>query len=451
MQGQEFILCVGDFIKSNRLLESNNQPVLVTLSGGADSVALLRVLLALGYPCVAAHCNFHLRGDESNRDEQFVRELCERFCVSLVVKHFEVDLCCQDRGISVEMACRELRYEWFAQLVVEYGCQAIAVAHHVYDNVETFFLNALRGSGIAGLAAMKPRNGDIVRPLLCVTRADVEQYLGGLGQTFVVDSTNLENDYKRNRIRNVVMPVLEREFPNSGAMLQNTIEKVRGCTDLYTDLINDFKKRAIEVTSTGYRIDIDTMRSMKTQQCSLLLFEMIKGDGFTYEQSDNIVKIVLFDDIKGQRFYSLTKTLSLTNQFIVVEPTNAVQDESVKVDFNNLDNLKVKLKLEHIVGCRFEPSMCNGKDVVAFDESLLSCCDIVLRHWREGDRMKPFGLRGTKLLSDLFTDAKLSPEARKSVWIMEADGEIVWVLDLRAADVYKVTPASNSFLLISME
>lgn len=448
MQGQEFILRVGDYIKSNRMLESNNQPVLMTLSGGADSVALLRVLLDLGYPCVAAHCNFHLRGDESNRDEQFVRELCEQVDVPLKVKHFNVDLYCQERGFSVEMACRELRYEWFAQLALENDCQAIAVAHHGDDNVETFFLNALRGSGIAGIAAMKPRNGNIVRPLLCVTRADVEQFLVKLRQPFIVDSTNLENDFKRNRVRNEVIPVLESKFPGASAMLRNTIEKVRGCANLYCDLIEDLKCRVVEDTLTGCCINIAELNKLKTHQLPLLLFELIKDYGYGYNQCENIAEIIQNIDIKGQCFYSSSHTLSLTLQYIVIEETNHINNDVIKLDFNNLDSLKVKLKLETGNIDNFTPSLCNGKTVVAFDSGLLNC-NVVLRHWREGDRMKPFGLRGTKLLSDLFTDAKLSPEARKSVWVMEADGEIVWVLGLRAADVYRVTPNSQSFILIT--
>ncbi len=346
------------------------------------------------------------------------------------------------------MACRELRYEWFAAVAAELGCQAIAVAHHADDNIETFFLNSLRGSGIAGLAGMKPRNGNIIRPMLGVTRAEVEQYLAALGQTFVVDSTNLENDYKRNIIRNVVVPVVEQEFSGARATLSATVGHVRDYADLFQDLMGDLKQRITSEVNGIFRISIEGLLSVKTERLALLLFDLVKDFNVSFDLCQSIAEIISQNAQNGQHFYTLTHTLSITKQYIVIENRNDSKNSEHFVDFSSLDSLKVKLQTLDSNGIPFSPAMCNGKDVVAFSRGLLSCRKVVLRHWRDGDRMRPFGLKGSKLLSDIFTDAHLSPEARKAVWILEADGKIVWLLGLRAADAFTVIPGSTDYLLI---
>ena len=192
MENRGFEEKVAVYISENRLFDIGSR-VLVTVSGGADSVALLCLLNGLGYDCVAAHCNFHLRGEESMRDERFVRALCGKLGVECVVRDFDVPAYMAEHKVSMEMACRELRYGWFEEVRESSGCAVIAVAHHSDDSVETFFLNMLRGCGIAGLAGIKPVNGRIVRPFLCVSRADIEEYLQEIRQDYIVDSTNLES------------------------------------------------------------------------------------------------------------------------------------------------------------------------------------------------------------------------------------------------------------------
>lgn len=438
---------VQSYIAQHCLIEGD-APVLVTLSGGADSVALLRVLLSMGCNCMAAHCNFHLRGDESNRDEQFVTELCNSLGVNLVVKHMDVPACQRERKLSVEMACRELRYEWFACLADEHKCQAIAVAHHADDNVETFFLNALRSSGLSGLAAMKPRNGNIIRPLLCVTRADVEAYLAELRQPYVVDSTNLENDYKRNRVRNVIVPAIEQEFSGARKTLAITVEHTRDYADLYQDLIDDLKRRVMSVENDVYRIDMDGLLQLKTAKLALLLFDLVKEFGYGFEQCSDIADLIQNNTASGQHFHCSSYTLSISGKNIIIEKSKEIEDDEILLDFSAPDKAKEILEVERSVGVQFNPSMCNGKDVIALSTEVLDCRKVVLRHWRDGDRMKPWGLRGSKLLSDLFTDAKLGPEAKKNVWILEADGVVLWALGLRASSAYSVKPGSADYMLL---
>ena len=432
---------VKSFIQEKCFVDAN-RPVLVALSGGADSVALLRVLLMLGYDCKAAHCNFHLRGDESDRDENFVTELCKYLDVALSIKHFDVPACMSERGVSMEMACRDLRYEWFAQLMEENDCSCIAVAHHSDDNIETFFLNALRGTGIAGLTGMKPRNGYIVRPLLCVSRRDILDWLQSLDQDFVTDSTNLENDALRNRLRNVVLPAIYDNFSGADKSLLTTIENMRHCNELYREAVGVMRNIVSDKEDDSLLIDLEILASFDNRM--MLLYEILKPLGFNAEQCCNMLSSAV-----GSHFLSPSHEAVINRTSIDVSPCSS-PDESVYVIDLNDDEVAAPLHLEirHISNKEFSPGMVDGKRVVAFSNEILQCSEVLLRHWREGDRFKPFGMNGSKLLSNLFTDLKLSEKEKKETWILEADGEIVWVLGYRAAQAFKVAKDADSFILI---
>ncbi|MEE1365889.1 MAG: tRNA lysidine(34) synthetase TilS, partial [Muribaculaceae bacterium] len=213
--------------------------LLVAVSGGADSVALLHVLLRLRKDCIVAHCNFHLRGEESDRDERHVVDLCASHGVELLVKHFDVAAYCARHKVSVEMACRDLRYEWFRQLMADRECSRIAVAHNSDDNVETMLLNLFRGTGIDGLAAMTVDNGEILRPLLGVTRRQIEEYLRECGIKYVVDSTNLESDYRRNFVRNELLPMIETRWPGARSALARTRQNLEGTRRFYRAKVDE--------------------------------------------------------------------------------------------------------------------------------------------------------------------------------------------------------------------
>ena len=235
---REVLEKVKNFIRQHHLLQEGER-VVVGLSGGPDSVCLARLLDTLGYQVVAAHCNFHLRGDESMRDEQFVVSLCEERGWKLHQTHLDTTAYARQQGISIEMAAREYRYDWFKRLKEEVGAEAIAVGHHQDDNVETLLLNLTRGTGIKGLCGMQPKNGDVVRPLLCLTRKDILIYLEDVHQTYVTDHTNLEDDFARNKVRLDVLPLLETI--NQGAMknLASTQENLTEVMKVYQQAMQD--------------------------------------------------------------------------------------------------------------------------------------------------------------------------------------------------------------------
>lgn len=439
---EQFFNRVKKFIDSDSLVDAS-LPVLVALSGGADSVALLRVLLKLGYECRAAHCNFHLRGDESNRDELFVTEFCNKIGVSLYVKHFDVPTYMTERGVSMEMACRELRYEWFEQLRQELGCGCIAVAHHNDDNIETFFLNALRGTGIAGLTGMKSRNGVVVRPLLGVSRVEILDWLDEIGQDFVVDSTNLENEAKRNRLRNIVLPAIYEEFDGAKDALLTTIENMRQCNELYRESIGVMRNIVSDCEGDSLVIDLEILNSFTNRQ--MLLYEILKPMGFNYEQCADMLSSAV-----GRHFMSSSHKAMINRTTIDVLPQHS-RDENVHVV--NLENdaieKPISLEINRVENMPFSPSLVDGKDSVAFNNEIFKCSEVLLRHWHDGDRFRPFGMNGSKLISDLFTDLKLSEKEKNETWLLEADGEILWVIGYRAAHAFKVPKDATNYLIIS--
>lgn len=424
--------------------------LLVALSGGADSVALLRALLELGYDCVAAHCNFHLRGDESMRDERFVRDLCQRLGVELHVQDFDVEAYKRlHRGVSTEMACRSLRYDWFYELTMALKCRPVAVAHHADDNLETFFLNLLRGTGINGLVGMRTydRWARIVRPMLGVTRGQVLQYLHDIGQDYVTDSTNLQNDYRRNRLRNVVLPAIDREFDNARQRIADTMRHLDDERELL-----DYLVARIEEDDVGF-YDEDTgdwcycrQKLLEAPKPGMMLYALLRRSGFNRTQCDQAVKASV-----GATFHTSSHTLTVERKsFLVQRNTSSSDGQSsdgeIVVDFDRQWHLQGRL--EAVAGREpFATTMVDGKQRVAFGPGIRRCTRVALRHWRKGDRMRPFGMRGTKLISDLFVDLKFTAEQKKAVWLMEADGEIVWVLGARAAQAFVVEPGSTDYVL----
>lgn len=425
---------------NEELLLAHKSPVLVALSGGADSVALLRSLLTLGIDCHAAHCNFHLRGEESMRDEHFVRDLCKTHHVPLTVHDVDVAAWQREHGGSVEMACRESRYAWFEQERQRLGCTLIAVAHHSDDQVETFFLNLLRGTGTRGLAGMQRLNGNIWRPLLGISRQEIIGYLDSIGQDYVTDSTNAENDYRRNQLRNIVLPIIEKQFAHSHERIVDTMSNLRNDHDLLNTLVND-------VLPDERHIDLGLLCSHSL--ASTLLYHRIRHMGFNRDQCDQAVSAGR-DGRSGRQFTGKGFMLHVNRQSLDIEPISEEDNIEIPIDLTANVTTPVQLTISHN-NAPFSPLMCNGKHTVAFSTELLECRRIVLRHWRQGDRISPYGLKGSKLVSDLFADLKLGHRAKRDAWILEADGNILWVLGYRASKLYTVMPESQDYILVNFQ
>lgn len=264
---------VLSYIQQHQLITST-QPVLVACSGGADSVALLRILLDLNYPCIALHCNFHLREEESNRDEAFVQQLCAQWGCRLLIQHFDTLAYAKEQKLSIETAARDLRYAWFEAVRQAENAEAIAVAHHEDDNIETSLLHLIRGTGIQGLTGMKPRNGQVIRPLLGVKRTDIEAYLQAKGIEFVTDSTNLQAACTRNKIRLQLLPLLESINPSFMQVMPTNIDNFKAVDNIYQRYVAQQKK--IWYQEKEGTIFINLTGLQQQLEASTLLYEWIK-------------------------------------------------------------------------------------------------------------------------------------------------------------------------------
>lgn len=363
---------VAQYIAQERLLEASGK-VIVALSGGADSVALLLLLTELGYACEAAHCNFHLRGEESDRDEQFVRRLCEERHVALHVVHFDTTQHAANRHISIEMAARELRYQWFETLRQELGADAVAVAHHADDSVETFLLNLMRGTGINGLRGIRPRNGRIVRPLLCLTRDDVLHYLDRQGQTYVTDSTNLQDEYTRNKIRLNLLPLMEEINPSVRRSILRTAAHLDEAATLYNIGIAEARERVL--CPEGICI----AALLKEAEPQALLHEILHPLGFNEAQTDDIFRSL--DGQAGKAFES--------------EGWLVVKDRDLLL-MQNKQTMNRPPRLE-MTEMELTPDFIIPRDrlTACFDTAKLHHA-LTLRLWQTGDTFVPFGMKGRK-------------------------------------------------------
>lgn len=439
---EKFRFKIQDALKS-RCMVGDGTSVLVALSGGADSVALLDVLVALGYECVVAHCNFHLRGEESNRDCAHAVALAERMGVEIHVKDFDVLAYELQYGVSTEMACRELRYEWFEQLREAIGADVIAVAHHRDDNIETFFLNLLRGTGIAGLTGMAYRNDRIVRPMLDCTRVEIEQYLRDRHLDYVTDSTNIQNDFKRNRLRNVILPMLEEQFTGASDAIATTIANLQGNEEVYRTRIYEIERRYKKENI----VDVAQLVADEVG-AETLLFELLRPYGFNATHVHDIVASI---GQSGKRFYS-GRCVALLDRgrLILSDESQGYDSEEYIVDLS--ENIKSPIDLAvSIIENDGNLSLKADVNKVFFDAEILSCDAVFkLRHWQQGDRLAPFGMKGTKKLSDIFSDAKLSLYDKSRVWLLTRNDEIVWVLGIRASRHFAVTETTKRVLQIEI-
>ncbi len=433
----DFEIRLDEVIRRHELLW-RDAPVIVAISGGADSVALLSALTALGYNCVGAHCNYHLRGEESNRDMRHVQNVCRALGVDLYVKDFDVEKRRRGTGESVEMACRELRYGWFNALLDKLRAQAIAVAHHREDNVETFFLNLMRGSSIAGLTGMRRRNGYVVRPMLDFSRAEIEAYLNSRCISYVTDSTNASCDFARNRLRNIVLPALEQAFPGATCGVLDSIRLLTANRRLYDSAVAERIGRYM----TDTEIDLKALMAGE-EDPELLLFEILHPLGFNATHVANILRSA---SSSGLHFVSTHTTLELSRgRLSVAARTDGESDDAYSVDLHREIPAPLHILISEHVVTEFRP--VRDPDTAYFDVTMLDGApDFTLRRWRRGDRMIPFGMTGSRLLSDIFSDAKYTAADKRRAWVLTRDDEIIWVPGLRQSAQWAVCPETKRYL-----
>ena len=430
---------------------SEGEKIILALSGGIDSMVLADLLLKAKVEFVAAHCNFHLRGEESDGDDWFVRKFAEKRGIQCFVKHFETEKYAAEQGVSIEMAARDLRYAWFEELRQQLGYDKIAVAHHADDQAETFFINLLRGAGLNGLKGMKPQNGVIIRPLLWASREQIHQYAVESQITWHEDHTNAESVYLRNKIRNQLLLVFDELQPEARQGLYKSLEHLSAENEFYRVLLKEKLAQIVEQGGDVQRLPFSKLVKAKVPEPAIpeatrrvegptysfqLLFEWLRQYGFNTDQCHFI-----YDSIGtgvGNQYCSATHRLVIGRDELQLSEIKEKKDDEIQIGIGEEEILspfhlcfsKLERTAEFIID--------KSPEVAQLDYDKLSF-PLTLRHWRYGDRFHPLGMKGSKLLSDFFVDQKFTEYQKQSIWLLvSADGDILWVVGYRMDDRFKI-------------
>lgn len=415
---------VRKYIEKHHLLVPQRK-VLVALSGGPDSIALLLLLQELHYSIIALHCNFHLRDEESDEDQLFVEQLCQRNDIPLKIAHFETRKYAKENHISIEMAARNLRYEWFSKILQETDAQAIAVGHHQDDQAETLLLNLVRGTGLRGLAGMHPKQGNVVRPLLCIGRQDILDYLQRKRQDYRIDHTNLEREAQRNCIRLDIIPLLKSLNPKAIENMAKTADIVFQSLPFYYQGIKE------EETRKGIKENFFPKEILDDKNLSCtLLHEWLKDKGFNASQEKDILSC---NKKESGKIWESSKYQILLNRGDLLLREKIDNDDKEPI----LQYTEVTEMGEH------------SPNIIYVDKDRVKI-PFQLKKAQVGDRFYPFGMKGTRLLSDFFTDLKMSYFEKKKQWIAYSEDKIVWIIGKRADNRFRVTDKTERILKIEI-
>jgi tRNA(Ile)-lysidine synthase len=432
------------FIQEKNLFQPK-QKLLLAVSGGVDSAVMANLCFLSGFPFAMAHCNFGLRGAESDRDEHFVRKLAPRYEVEIFVKQFDTAAFAKENSLSVQEAARMLRYNWFDELLnkEELVLSRLLTAHHADDNVETLLMHLLRGTGIKGLTGIPVRNDKIVRPLLFARRTELEEYARENKLEFVEDSSNQLDKYDRNFLRNQALPLLRTHYPDADRNLIASIERFGEAEAIYREAIELKKKKLMEPRGLEWHIPVRKLK--KQTPLTTIVYELVKPFGFTAAQTGEVVR--LLDAGTGKQMASATHRVIKNRDWIIIAPLGT-EAASVYIihkagDVTETENGTLTIKeMAKIPQTAFSTS--------AF-EALMDIKDVrfplVLRRWKTGDYFYPLGMKKKKKLSRFFIDMKLSKTEKEKIMVLESNKKIIWIPGYRLDERVKITNASVNGLL----
>lgn len=433
------------YVKEHNLFE-NNQTILLAVSGGIDSMILCDLFLKSNFKFAIAHCNFHLRGEESNRDERFVREYAQKNNIKIHVKDFDTYSYMKEKGKSMQVSAREMRYSWFNELLKEEGYSYIATGHHIDDSIETFFMNILRGTGIAGLHGILQKVNLVIHPLLFTGRAEIVNYQKENKLEFVEDSSNATTKYTRNKIRHELIPLVKEIAPNFDKIISKEIERFRETEVVFRSVINDAKTKLLEIENQTIKISIEKLKSYVPQK--IFMYEILSDFGFNEATINSIEDALL--ETSGKQFYSETHRLVKDRDYLLIvknKPQNLNQyliDESQTSVYSPIIlHLKVLKDLQYV-------KILKNKEVAMLDYDKLSF-PLILRKWKKGDSFFPYGLKGEKKISEFYKNLKYSILDKENQWLLCSENDIIWVVGQRIDDRYKITKSTKTIFKIELD
>jgi tRNA(Ile)-lysidine synthase len=424
-------------ITTKKLFEPK-QKVLLAVSGGIDSMVMLYLFEKSGFDYGIVHCNFQLRGDESDRDEEFVKKQVLIHGVPSYFKRFDTEEYAQINGISIEMAARDLRYEYFEKIRVEHHYDFIATAHHSDDLIETFFLNLSRKTGIKGLTGIKDKSGKIIRPLLFTSRGEIEKFVSENYIEFREDSTNSEVFYQRNFLRHRILPLFSELNPSFKKNILASIENLKDAEMVYSGFFETEKQKVVESGADSQVIEIDNLK--KSAHPKLLLLEILSEFNFNPAVVEEVFQSL--ESEPGKQFYSKTHRLVKDREKLFI---SLIQEKENKIYYIEAVELKpiepLNIKIEKL----------SGKDFKIRKESNIACLDLeklefplLIRKWQQGDYFQPLGMTGFKKVSDFLIDEKIPVHEKENTWLLCSGNKIAWIMNHRIDNRFKVTPQTQN-------
>lgn len=430
----------------NKALFNPTDTVLLAVSGGMDSVTMCELFYTAGYRFAIAHCNFRLRAEASDGDEVFVKQLAKRYGVPIHSVSFDTTKYATENKLSIEEAARNLRYDFFDKLIEQYEYSCVATAHHRDDAIETFMLNLMRGTGIVGLHGILQKNGRIIRPLLCFSRDEITDFIEANNLQYRTDATNATLDYKRNKVRHLLVPLFRELAPAFDKTMQNNMKHIADVEMIYRQDVDTKRNKFVQPHQNGYKIsmkDLETLNPLRTY-----LYEFLSPFGFGETVIQDIIKVR--NTISGKRFLTKDYYLIKDRDYLFVYPYEDDSEDAKYIIRENDICMDVPISLgihsmENNVSVQYDFNKYNAY----FDKDKLTF-PLCLRRWKNGDKFQPFGMKGKRKISDLFTDQKLSLHDKKNIWLLcNADDEILWVMGLRTDDRFKITSQTRNILNIT--
>lgn len=427
--------------------------LLLAVSGGIDSVVLCELCSQAGFNFVIAHCNFQLRGEESERDQRFVEALAQKNKIRLFVKRFDTREHVLKNNTSVQVAARELRYQWFSELADALKEETrsevyILTAHHANDNVETVLMNFFKGTGVAGMRGMLSKTDAIVRPLLFAPKQKLMDFAKEMQLAFVEDSSNASDKYYRNYVRNQVLPFIQKIYPGVQANIISNIDRFCEIELLYNQAIMAHKKKLIEVRNN--EVYISVLKLLKAIPLKTVVFEIIKAYGFTAKQTGEVISLLYAET--GKFIRSTTHRVLRNRNWLIISPLPQSGSEVIVIDENNkeviFENGKLTLK---IVEVGDEKQQIPVSPAIACLDIKQLTFPLLLRKWKAGDYFYPLGMKKKKKLSRFFIDQKLSLLEKENIWVVEMNKKIIWVINNRIDERFKLLPTSKAMLQIELK
>ncbi len=411
--------------------------LLLTCSGGVDSMVLLHILVALGHKPQVAHCNFQLRGADANADQDFVEEYCKALGLTIHVKRFNTKEYAAEQGISIQMAARDLRYAFFNDLVKTHKLQCIATAHHTDDSLETILINLGRGTGFAGMAGIREKTKTALRPLLAFTKREILQYANENGLNWREDASNQKEDYQRNFIRLQVVPKLQEAFPNFELSSKKSLHYLQEDRDLFESLLQSKLKELIKKQGRTEKMPIEKLNAGGNAKALLRHWLMPKGN-FDVE--------AIYQSLNGESgayFQTESYRLLKDREYLILKPAKAEggKEEYFIEEQQSEISEPISMKMEKINAEGFVLDTSTGNAAIDFDKLQFP---LKLRRWQKGDKFSPLGTKGVKKLSDYFVDRKLSRFEKEQAWLLCSGNDIVWIVNERINDRYKLSDTTKT-------